>query len=194
MHVELLAPMIEAALREAGVDRTELDGVVVGTGPGPFTGLRVGIVTARALALALDIPVYGVPSLDALAWHAVHDQSDGVQVLVATDARRKEVYSALYHRDSRDVVRDGDFVVGQARDVEVPDGARLVGHGVALYPEALGAAPTEDLPLYPAAAILTYLAAVRTAAGQDLTAGDALEPHYLRRPDVHAPGPRKRAS
>ena len=95
-HAELLTPMIATVLADAGVDRRELTSVVVGTGPAPFTGLRVGLVTARTLALALGIPAHGVPSLDAVALRASRVLPAGTDVLVATDARRREVYWSLY--------------------------------------------------------------------------------------------------
>src|SRR4051794_41745247 len=81
--------MIAAVLADAGVDRRELTSVVVGTGPAPFTGLRVGLVTARTLGLALGIPARGVPSLDAIASAASRRLPAGTDVLVATDARRR---------------------------------------------------------------------------------------------------------
>ena len=88
--------MIAEVLADAGVDRRELTSVVVGTGPAPFTGLRVGLVTARTLALALGIPARGVPSLDAIALRASRPCRAGTEVLVATDARRREVYWSRY--------------------------------------------------------------------------------------------------
>ena len=66
-HAELLAPLVAEAIATAGIDRTELDGIAVGVGPGPFTGLRIGLVTAQTMSYALDIPVYGLPSMDGLA-------------------------------------------------------------------------------------------------------------------------------
>jgi tRNA threonylcarbamoyladenosine biosynthesis protein TsaB len=97
-HAELLGPMITGVLADAGVDRHDLTAVVVGTGPAPFTGLRVGLVTARTLALALGVPVLGVPSLDALALQAVRDLAlaPGTEVVTVADARRREVYWARY--------------------------------------------------------------------------------------------------
>src|SRR5690349_3438366 len=89
-HGELLAPQIHAALAEGGAAPGDLAAIVAGTGPGPFTGLRAGMVTAAALGHALDIPVYGVCSLDGIG----HGRPG--RLLVATDARRKEVYWATY--------------------------------------------------------------------------------------------------
>lgn len=105
-HTELLAPLIAQSLAAAGVTPADLDRIVVGTGPGPFTGLRVGLVTAVTMGRALGVPVHGVCSLDALAHAAaVSPPADGEgrvasEVLVATDARRREVYWARYVRSS----------------------------------------------------------------------------------------------
>ena len=90
-HGELLAPLITEVLSEAGVVRQDLTAVVVGVGPGPFTGLRVGLVTARTLGAVLEIPVYGVCTLDVLAIEAVDAGAVSGPVRVAADARRKEV-------------------------------------------------------------------------------------------------------
>src|SRR6185312_13975554 len=84
-HGELLAPSVAAVLSESGHRATDLGAIVAGVGPGPFTGLRVGLVTAAALADTLGIPAYGVCTLDAIG----ADAGPG-RVLVATDARRRE--------------------------------------------------------------------------------------------------------
>ena len=180
-HAELLAPMIEAALADAGVDRHALTAVVVGTGPAPFTGLRVGLVTARTLALSLGIPVHGVPSLDAVAATASRTLPVDADVLVATDARRREVYWSLYR-----IHGPGDVEVVVAPEVAAPahvaadprtHGALVVGRGAALYP-ALAADGALDLDVDPAE--LARLASARVAAGQVLDTA----PLYLRRPDA----------
>src|SRR4051794_25447480 len=93
-HGEMLAPGIERVLAEAGASAADLTGIAVGVGPGPFTGLRVGLVTARTLALVREIPVHGVCSLDVLAAEAIDRGME--EFVVATDARRKEVYLASY--------------------------------------------------------------------------------------------------
>jgi len=94
-HAELLTPNIVAALADSHLEFVDLDAVVVGCGPGPFTGLRVGMATAAAYGHALGVPVHGVCSLDA-----VGGQTSGA-VLVVTDARRREVYWARYHDGMR---------------------------------------------------------------------------------------------
>jgi tRNA threonylcarbamoyladenosine biosynthesis protein TsaB len=207
-HAELLAPMIERVLASGGVDRSELTAIVAGTGPAPFTGLRVGLVTARAMALALGIPALGVPSLDAVAVQAVADLGlePGAEVFVATDARRREVYWARY----RVVAHEGSRGVPRLEVVAGPDvasasavlaagharGAVVVGRGAELYPELAeaGTDPGEgssgDAPGLPDPAVLARIALVRRAAGEPLPT----EPLYLRRPDAQVPGAPKRAT
>lgn len=165
-HAETLTPNIVGALADAGVDVGELDAVVVGCGPGPFTGLRVGMASAAAFGHALGIPVYGVCSLDAIAAGTTGE------VLVVTDARRREVYWARY----RDGVRVNGPAVNAATDV--PAGAAgLVG--VAGSPEH---AALFDLPrLAPVSPSATGL--IAAVADWD-TEPEPLVPLYLRRPDA----------
>lgn len=165
-HAELLSDLIRDAMGEAGVTRADVTAVVVGTGPGPFTGLRVGLVTARMLALAWSVPVWGVCSLDALG--AEHGD-----VVAVADARRREVYWARYVAGER---VDGPEV-GAPATVELRDGERVVGRGALLYPDAFpGAADADPDPWW-----LAREAVRQRAAGADLPT----EPLYLRRPDVH---------
>ena len=162
-HAEQLTPNVLAALADAGLTVNDLDAVVVGCGPGPFTGLRVGMATAAAYGHALGVPVHGVCSLDAIG---VETRGDA---LVVTDARRREVYWARY--------RDGVRVDGPA--VNAPTDVPADAHAVAGSPEhaALFDLPTLS-PVYPTASGL-----VRAVA--DWTAEPApLVPLYLRRPDA----------
>ncbi|MEO6713738.1 MAG: tRNA (adenosine(37)-N6)-threonylcarbamoyltransferase complex dimerization subunit type 1 TsaB [Mycobacteriales bacterium] len=177
-HGELLAPSIERALADAGVAIGDLDAIAVGNGPGPFTGLRVGLVTARSLAHALGIPAYGVCSLDAIAAAA----GDG-PLFVATDARRREVYWATY----RDGVRSSGPDVSKPHDIVLRAGDRRAGHGVQLYAEVLGPVDSE-LPLFPPPEWIGRLVARALRAGQH--PGD-VSPLYLRRPDAQVPSPPK---
>lgn len=174
-HGELLAPAITAVLAEAGADRADLTDIAVGVGPGPFTGLRVGLVSARMLGAVLDVPVHGVCTLDVLAVGAGID----TDFLVATDARRKEVYWAAY-RGARRV--EGPQVAAPAA---VATTAPVVGRGAHLYPEHF---PDRRPPLDPSAAVLAE-AVVR--GGVPVLPP---QPLYLRRPDVAQPGPRKPVS
>jgi tRNA threonylcarbamoyl adenosine modification protein YeaZ len=164
-HAELLTPAIQAALSGAGVAMGGIEGVVVGLGPGPFTGLRVGVVTAAALGDARGLPVVGVCSLDAVG--------DGERTVV-TDARRREVYWARY-RPSGDRI-DGP---GVAR----PEGFAVPGPyvGDPAFADRLGAPVAE--------AAVTTAGLLRAAAAQltDPASAGSLVPLYLRRPDAVPP-------
>jgi tRNA threonylcarbamoyl adenosine modification protein YeaZ len=178
-HGEYLAPVIDASLSECALAPDELSAIVVGTGPGPFTGLRVGLVTAAVMAETLGIPAYGVCSLDAIA--AVAPAAP--DLLVVTDARRKEVYWARYERGRRTAGPD----VSTPSAVEPGD--VTVGLGTLLYPEVFGAEPL-DLP-YPSVLGLATCATDRLSSGAP---SDPLTPLYLRRPDAQPPAAPKAVS
>lgn len=187
-HAELLAPMVAAALEDAAVDRRALTAVAVGTGPAPFTGLRVGLVTARTLALALGVPAWGVPSPDALAVAAARSTAPGTRILVVTDARRYEVYWAAYQATGGGVVvRGGPDIASPADLREAAAGALVVGRGAVLHAAALGLAG-EPVLRDPDPAELGRLALARAAAGEPLPTA----PLYLRRPDAVPPAGAKR--
>lgn len=164
-HAEVMGPYAQAALQDAGVRGEDLDAILTGTGPGPFTGLRAGIVTARALGFAWSVPVYGMMSLTALAERAVSgvvageagvdtageenaerafasaesaELVEGVELLVLSDARRREVYSARYRVNAEGYsLVDGPNVC-PASEI-LPGGAPsyAYGYGAGLYSEAL---------------------------------------------------------
>ena len=197
-HVERLVPSVEECLAQAGVGVGDVRGVVVGQGPGPFTGLRVGLVTARTFAYARELPLHGLPSMDALALRAARERGlgAGAGVVVATDARRREVYSAVYDvGEGMTVARRGEPVVGPAADVAVPGGAVLVGRGVALYGEVFtgSAVQVDDSLMDPSAADLGLLALRELGAPDAWVASDVRDPEplYLRRPDAAPPAERK---
>jgi tRNA threonylcarbamoyl adenosine modification protein YeaZ len=184
-HGELLGPAVAAVLARGEVRPAELTAIVAGLGPGPFTGLRVGLVTAAVLGDALGIPTYGVCSLDGIGAGSVG------RVLVATDARRKEVYWAVY--------ADGVRVLGPAvhRPAEVaaelaaaglaPTSA--LGAGAVTYADALLSAESAGMtvrpdPVYPSPLALADLAADRIRSGAET---ETLVPLYLRRPDAVEP-------
>lgn len=175
-HGELLSPAIAECLDEADLAPSDIGAVVAGTGPGPYTGLRVGLVTAAAFADARAIPTYGVCSLDAIA---------AQDAVVVTDARRREVYWARYADGAR---VDGPHVDRPA-DVPLEGVSAIAGAAVDLYdwPERL----TRDPRRHPDPVRLVALAADRI---REQTQSEPLMPLYLRHPDATVPGTPKRAS
>jgi tRNA threonylcarbamoyladenosine biosynthesis protein TsaB len=196
-HAELLAPAIAKVIADAGVERADLTGVAVGVGPGPYTGLRVGVVTAKVLGAALGIPVFGVCSLDVIA----ADVEWGREFLVATDARRRELFWARYDATGQRV--SGPHVSAPADIPEQDRDLLTVGEGSLLYPSFL---PNGHGPTYPAAATVCRVVAAALAvrgpdgASRAVAEGDdggvllPAEPLYLRRPDAREPGAPKRVS
>ncbi|MEU7977752.1 tRNA (adenosine(37)-N6)-threonylcarbamoyltransferase complex dimerization subunit type 1 TsaB [Micromonospora sp. NPDC049081] len=242
-HGELLAPQVEAVLTDVDARPGDLGAIVAGLGPGPFTGLRVGLVTAATMGQVLGIPTYGVCSLDGIAHpttptttadaspgHAVSGKAEASsatagqatagdatagqatagdatagqvgaggatvgdatagerRVLVAADARRKEVYWAVYDGDGQRIVGpevDAPAVAAaRARELAVTVAA---GDGAHRYADVLGL-PLRAEPRYPDAVALVTLAAARIRAGAP---GETLTPLYLRRPDAVAATSRK---
>lgn len=178
LHGESLAPNIKIALARAGIGVDALAGVIVGLGPGPFTGLRVGIVTAASIADAAGIPVYGVCSLDGF------DVSSG-RVFVATDARRKEIYWATYADGRRTLgpaVNTASDVLEQLQPATFDRGIVAGAGKYALYLEQLGSM-TEARP--------TGIGLLDAMLRNDSLSRDPapLTPLYLRRPDAKVPLP-----
>ncbi|MBV9820807.1 MAG: tRNA (adenosine(37)-N6)-threonylcarbamoyltransferase complex dimerization subunit type 1 TsaB [Actinobacteria bacterium] len=187
-HAELLTPALRDCLDSAGVRLADLAAVVAGVGPGPFTGLRVGLMTAAALADATGLPSYGVCSLDAIA-AGLPDAAGSAELLVAGDARRREVYWARYSHGRRladPAVNKPAELIAELRGELFGRTPAMAGAGARLYAEVLG------LPLldadYPSVAGLAGCAADRVRASAP---GEVLVPLYLRRPDAVEPGARK---
>lgn len=177
MHAEVLAPSIEQVAADAGVRLADLDGIVVGLGPGPFTGLRVGIVTAAAIGDALSLPVWGVCSLDALA-------DDSGRTLVVSDARRKELYFAVYEGNRR--LTGPDVAKPASLPEHVDRVERVVHTGAHKYLEELAALSSDVTERD-----VTASALVEVALRDGLVGGPSstLQPIYIRRPDAAEPKP-----
>ncbi|GLJ60624.1 tRNA (adenosine(37)-N6)-threonylcarbamoyltransferase complex dimerization subunit type 1 TsaB [Microbacterium barkeri] len=181
-HAEVIGTLLERALADAGVGPDRITHVAAGMGPGPFTGLRIGIAAARAFALGRGVPVLGIASHDAVAAELTIAFPTG-GFAVATDARRRENAISVYgdldgwglprriagpELRPRDADLSADPLLAPLRDL---DGDRFV--------------LATRIPI----GALGRLAAIRLRAGE--TRG-ATEPLYLRSPDVTAPAPRKR--
>jgi tRNA threonylcarbamoyl adenosine modification protein YeaZ len=182
---ELLAPGIAAVLADAGVRPTDLSAIAVGVGPGPFTGLRVGLVTAAVLGEVLGVAVHGVCTLDALA-RAVVRGNLGEPFAVATDARRREVYWARY--DGAGTAQSPPRVDRPAQIAPELSGLAVAGAGPVLYPDDF---PRPVDPVLPSARDVAEVAIQRLTHGLALLAP---EPLYLRRPDVTVPTGRKQVT
>lgn len=187
-HGELLAPLIRDALHDAAAGPSDLSAIGVGLGPGAFTGLRVGIVTAKAMADALGIPAYGVCSLDLIAARHVNV---GGSYAVMSDARRKQVYWAVYS-EAGERLEDPEL----GRPDAVADLLRgratfIAGAGAQIHREAFAGFEILERGEYPSAIDLGRRVTASVAAGQ---ATKALVPLYLRRPDAQPPGPPKQVT
>jgi tRNA threonylcarbamoyladenosine biosynthesis protein TsaB len=187
-HAETLAPAIEFVCRAVGIGLDEVSVVAVDIGPGLFTGLRVGVATAKSIAQALRVPMIGLSSLDLLAHQVRWSHSLIVPVI---DARRGEVFSATYRRVPGGVQRVGDYRVGTANDLAAEiDGygedTLLVGDGAIRYRDVLDGDRCELAGLgsqYPSATDLVELAHPR-ALREEFVQVSELSPLYLRKADA----------
>ncbi len=188
-HAETLVPSIEFICAQAQIDLAEISVIAVDLGPGLFTGLRVGIATAKALAHALAIPMIGVASLDLLAFPVRYTSR---LIAAAIDARRGELYFAFYRQVPGGIQRIGDHRIGSPEDLASEllasgEEVLLVGDGAHRYHEVFdGIAKIElaDLGVaHPSASALVQLAHAQ-ALREQFRPPDAMEPIYLRRPDA----------
>lgn len=171
---ELAADFVHEVLEQASWSTADVTDVVVGVGPGPYTGLRVGIVTATVFGHARKIPVHGVCSLDAIGF------AHGGDCIAVTDARRKELYWAKYENGRR----VGDPSVSTPADlIAAHPSSQFVGTGVVLYPDIVSG---EEVAL--------EAANLATAYAHDNAIEVAVSPMYLRKPDADEPAPRKQVT
>ena len=173
-HAEVLAALVDGVMREAGVTAKDVGAIGVGLGPGPFTGLRVGIVTAAAIADALGVPAYGMCSLDSIRDSSI----EGEPYAVMTDARRRQVYWAVYDEQGTRI---------EGPEINAPDD--LAEHLRGRVRRLIG--PMSDLVRWPDAGIA---AAHARDCAMRLETPTPLTPMYLRRPDAREPGPPKKVT
>jgi tRNA threonylcarbamoyl adenosine modification protein YeaZ len=173
-HGELLAIFVDHVLREAGAATTDLRAVGVGLGPGPFTSLRVGVMTAASLGDALDIPAFGMCSLDTITDPSVA----GEPYAVVTDARRRQFYWAIYDRTAARI---------EGPEISTPD--ELAGYFRDRVQRVIG--PVAEVVRWPDAALVAAHAHACLRLGET---PEPLTPLYLRRPDAREPGPPKKVT
>ena len=188
-HAEQLAPAIVYLATELGIDIGSLAAVAVGTGPGLYTGLRVGVTTARTVAQSLAIPIVGIPSLDLVAypWRTAHRR-----VVAVLDARRREVFSAQYWPVPGGLQRDGEYTVGPPSTLAAEmlargDDVLLVGDGALVYADSFSGLDRVEL-VGPSAAAPSATALVELACARlerdEFTIPERVVPLYLRQSDA----------
>ena len=188
-HVETLVPAIDFVRRQAQIELEEIGAVAVDIGPGLYTGLRVGIATAKAISLALRVPMIGVPSLDLLAFPA---RFSSRLIAAVIDARRGEVFWALYRQVPGGVQRISPYRASRAAEVAgdlaaSSDEVLLLGDGVHRYRETFAEIDRAEIAdasfAHPSAGPLVQLAHAR-ALREDWVNHWEIEPLYLRKPDA----------
>ncbi len=194
-QAEILMPMVQSAMREAGFDYNMLDLIAVTIGPGSFTGVRIGLAAARGIALASGLPLTGVTTLQALAAAPSPDERQGGPILAVLDARRGQLYGQFF-----DINGDPASDPFAAAAATIPDRLKklyrvttpllLVGSGAELAARALDESGHpfgySKSPPFPSAATIAALVAAR---GFDPAANTPVAPFYLREPGVTAATP-----
>ncbi len=192
MHAEQLVALIRDALRYGGIEAEALDAVAVSMGPGSYTGLRIGVSTAKGLAMAVGAKLVGVPSLEALAATAAPAADPGDVVCAAFNARRDEVYAAAFRVEAEDALTPVTETAALAADdlstwlpVQTTGRLRLVGEGAPLIAEALRPQWDERIRILPADAFAPDAAAVARLGKARLKRGETedlatFEPFYLK--------------
>jgi len=185
-HSRRLIQQVDQVMRETAMAWENLDAIAISLGPGSFTGLRIGLSTAKGLCLAADLPLLGIPTLDGLARQITAPQ--GAMVLAVLDARKKEVYGAFYRCNKAGVPeRAGKYVVMKPAEmaVMIEEPTILVGDGSVLYREVFreqAAAPLIFAPIqtfFPRAATIGLLGAELFATG-DFVDPATVIPFYVR--------------
>lgn len=177
-HAERMMAVIDGALGEGGIALDAIGRIAVTVGPGSFTGIRVGVATARGLALALDVPAVGVTTLAALAAGIGAARHGEHPLMVLVDARRGEVYAQLFGARAEPLSAPAAMTVAEAAEAARLRGAVLAGSGAALVAEAAGDALTVlDTRAAPEIGVVARL-------GSTIGPGTPPAPLYLRAPDA----------
>jgi tRNA threonylcarbamoyladenosine biosynthesis protein TsaB len=185
-HAELVLPWAEALLSEAGLVRSQLNGIAVGRGPGAFTGVRLAVAVAQGIALALDLPVLPVSTLAALAMRADTADASEQNIIAAIDARMGEVYLGQFLRTSQGMQAVAAECVIKPENAPLPEGTGWYGVGTgfaaqdaALQARLAGCLQTVDAQALPRASDVARWGAAALARGEGIAA-EHLEPAYLR--------------
>ena len=184
-HVERLIPMVTEVMAEAGLDFDALDLIAVTTGPGTFTGIRIGLAAARGLGLAAAVPVAGLTSLEVLAAAAAVTDDKACGVIAAIDARRGEIYRQMF--DAALTPLEAPCVVAQDGALPIPGRWRAVGSGAFVYADSPDVEVRDDCRL-PDAAVLVDVARRRFGVPEASIPTTYPSPLYLRAPDADLPG------
>jgi tRNA threonylcarbamoyladenosine biosynthesis protein TsaB len=190
-HSASLPALVDGVLEDAGLRIEDVEAVAVSIGPGSFTGLRVGLALAKGIAFAGGLPLVGVPTLEALAH--VADAAVGETICAALDARKREVYAALFAAEAsgpRRLTPDLALTPEELAARLAPP-CVLLGDAGAVYGEVLGtrAAIRPFATHHPRGDVVARLGLARLAAG-DAAHAATLEPVYVRAPDAELPKPR----
>ncbi len=196
-QAERLVPMCQEACDEAAVPFDQLNAIAVTCGPGTFTGVRIGLATAKGLSLALDIPLIGVTTLEAVARYVVSEGRQGQlkgKIAIVHDARRSEVYMQIFDQNDKAVIAVTEPAAIPLVDIEQYFGegiALVVGSGAGLVKthlshDTLGRVYFPEMEAQPQARIIAQIAAERLLA-EDVSAD--VTPLYLRPPDAVAAKP-----
>lgn len=187
-HSERLMSTVDRVLKDTGIELSRIDGFGVSIGPGSFTGLRIGLSTVKGLAFTTGKPLAAVPTLKALAWNVPYSCYPVCPLL---DARKKEVYAALYRQDSRDLATLWDATVAPLAELagRITGEVVFTGEGARLFAEDIHKLFAERAHIAPLAAMVPSAASVAEIAHRMLKAGqqadpDNLSPLYIRRPEA----------
>ncbi len=187
-HSSRIMPALDWMLKDASLDKHEIEGIAISIGPGSFTGLRIGLATAKGLAMGLEVPMISVPTLDALAHNIPHPM---YQVCAALDARKKEVYSAFFNYENDILIKKTPYEVIPPAELmeQIKEKTIIVGDAIDIYGD-LFKAELGDLVLFapdvqrlPRAAVIAQLGLAKLKAGEILDLASS-EPIYIRPSDA----------